>query len=320
MKQSFSGLNLAGQYPCLVDIPGSSSWLQLAEMDTPDKVEHLYAILDQSDQRYLLKITAPSCYDRMKHEFEYMKVISASGVVAPDAVGFGFCSQGKALYLQTGWINGQPISGRLGSIPGERQYALGTDAGLYLKRIHVVPVEGRPEVTQGQFQPRYKRAIAAYRVCKSRLTGERKLMHLISSALPELDQRPASLLHGSFQPNGLLLTAEEQLVLAHFDDWKYGDPLSDLGNVLTWIRAVSLPFAIGILDCYFGFQITDELLHLISAYAALDLIEQFTAACAQGGADMNVIQAQVDMFCRDYAGEKTRKPSWYKIIYKARFA
>jgi aminoglycoside phosphotransferase (APT) family kinase protein len=320
MAQSFGGLNLAGQYPCLTDIPGSSSWLQLAEMDAPAKTEHMYAILDQSDRRYLLKIAAPTCYDRIKREFEYLKLIRSSGVPAPDAIGFGLCSDGKALYLQTGWVNAKPISSRLGNIAGERQYALGTDAGLYLKRIHQVSLESRPDVTQGQFHTRYQKAMAAYRLCRPQISGERKLKHLISSALPDLDLRPAVLLHGCFQPAGILITPEDQIVMAHFDVWQYGDPLLDLANTLTWIRAVSLPFAIGILDCYFGFQITDEMLHLLSAYAALDLIERFGAAHAQGEAETKTIQAQADLFCKDYVGEKTRRPSWYKIMYKARLA
>jgi aminoglycoside phosphotransferase (APT) family kinase protein len=320
MGHTDNALNVTGQYPYLADIPGSSSWLQLAEVDTSEKDEHVYAVLDQSDQRYVLKLVPTTTYDRAKHEFQYLKTIRSLGIMVPAAVGFGFCGKGRSLYLQTGWVDGQPLCNRIASLSGASQYALGTDAGLYLKKIHQIPLEGQPEMQKGQFQARYRKALGACRLCRGHLAGERKLFRLIMSALHDLESRPAVLLHGNFIPDSILLSPYDQLGLAGFKDWIYGDPLYDLANSLTWFRSVSLPFAIGILDCYFAFQISIEIFQLMSAYAALDLIERFAAAQKEDETAVQAVQRQAEILCQDYPGEGTRKPSWYKIMRNARLA
>jgi aminoglycoside phosphotransferase (APT) family kinase protein len=312
------------RYPELADIPGSASWLKLAEIDRLGVAMQRYAVQDQEDRRFLLHIVDRTCYDRIKNEFEHLKNIRAQGIPAPDPICFGFCDQGRKLYMQTSWIEGQSVKIRLQGVSPDRQYALGTGAGLLLKMVHHCPIPARKCYEPALFDERCRKVISAYRSKRIRLAGERKLFKKIQvgrSLMAECQKRePLTLLHGGFVPDNLILSPDWQIHLVHFSDWLYGDPLVDLANILTWIRSVSVPFAIGVLDCYFLFRPGDWILGMLDCYASLDLIEQFTAALGPAKLENKKtaeIRSLVELFCMDHPGEQHGGPAWYKKIRKA---
>jgi aminoglycoside phosphotransferase (APT) family kinase protein len=319
------------RYPELTDIPGAASWLKLAEIDQPEDMKRQYAVMDQQEQQYLIRVVDRTCYDRIKNEYEHLKRLREMGLPAPEPVAFGFCDHGKSLYLQTGWIEGYPMSSGLGDVRLERQYALGTRAGLLLKIVHGCQIPARISNGPAQFDERCRKVLGELRMIRTQPTGVQKLVRMLNEGRTILSdqatKRPFCLLHGSFTPTSILLAPDWEVYLTRFSNWRYGDPLMDLSNVLTSIRKASVPFAIGVLDCYFIYKPDEETLILMSCYAAADLLERYAASCRQGRQsnlpvknDLMMttdLKDQIDLLSKDFPGTQNVFPSWYKRIKRA---
>jgi aminoglycoside phosphotransferase (APT) family kinase protein len=202
-------------------------------------------------------------------------------------------------------------------MPASWQYALGTASGLSLKRLHCCPVYGDPVAPRTAFQARLHRASSTYRLSRGQLPGFRKIMQLIGTAESALAEQPVTLLHGGFQAENLLVSSVARIVMTQFHTWRYGDPLIDLANTLVSIRSASLPFSLGVIDCYFSFNMPRKTLQLLAGYAALDLLERYLAVHITGGEGENVVKQQVSLFCQDFDNDKDAGPTWYKVMRKA---
>lgn len=52
-----------------------------------------------------------------------------------------------------------------------RQYALGLDAGVMLRKLHSIPAPAGQKIWGGRFRRKALRKIDAYRICPARLEG-----------------------------------------------------------------------------------------------------------------------------------------------------
>jgi hypothetical protein len=170
--------------------------------------------------------------------------------------------------------------------------------------------------------------LESYQTVKDHFAAIQRLARMVRAGRTVLLEkgagRPACLLHGDFSPENIILSPDWEVFLSHLSNWQYGDPLQDLAGVLTKIRSVSVPFAIGLLDCYFVFKPDSLSMKLISGFAALELLERFFSmgaerdgAYGEGGGDRRSICEQIIRFCDDMPGDKGCCPSWYKKIKKA---
>jgi aminoglycoside phosphotransferase (APT) family kinase protein len=215
--------------------------------------------------------------------------------------------------LQTRWIYGRQGAKGLKDLHPFKQYELGMETGLNLKLIHHCAIPKKlPPVWEKLQLKRYLHALDAYQFCRSKIAYEQKIISMIEDNLHLLANRPQKLLHGGFHTENMILSYEDSLSLIDFDRWQYGDPMFDLANVLTRIRRVSQPYATGILDCYFAFNIKDQDLRLMNLYAAIDLIEQVVAARSEPADTTRQVLEHIQLFMRELHGCRNISPNWYK--------
>lgn len=295
------------------DIPGAESWVKISEITEGDSGDRKFYVKNNESERFFLRIADTNLYDRKKNEFEHLRAANAMGAAVPKPVGFGLCSNGKSLYLQTRWIYGRQGAIGLKELHPFKQYELGMEAGLNLKLIHHCAIPKKPPLMWEKIQlKRCRQTLDAYQLCRSKIAYEQKIISLVEDNLHLLASRPQKLLHGGFHTENMVLSYENSLSLIDFDRWQYGDPIFDLANVLTRIRHVSLAYATGILDCYFAFGIRDQDLRLMNLYAAVDLIEQLIAARTESADKIRQILDQIQSFMRELQGCRNICPSWYK--------
>ncbi|HBP38351.1 MAG TPA: hypothetical protein DD640_06365 [Clostridiales bacterium] len=297
------------------DVPGSDSWIKLTEIADGDSPDRKYYVKNCEHQRFLLHVADCSQYDRKKNEFYYLSKVHEAGAPVPEPVNFGFCNQGSALYLQTRWIYGRPGTRELQSLEKHKQYSLGVDAGLCLKKVHHCRIPPRPNNWKSLQTDRINRMKSRLDPGWTRCAQLRRVLELIDAGQEFLAGRPQQLLHGGFQTDNLILSYENSLSMIDFENWQYGDPLADLATVLTQIRHISLPCAIGILDCYFTFRINDQELQMLRFYGALDLMEQLAGTDWRQNPEAEGNKLQV--FLKDYQSFRSICPVWYKRMHKA---
>ncbi len=296
------------------DIPGAESWVRFSEITEGNSSDRKFYVKNNERERFFLRIADCSLYDRKKNEFEYLKMIRGFGMPVPDPVGFGICNKGRSLYLQTRWIYGTPGPQKLADLDLYHQYYLGTDAGLCLKAVHYCQIPPRRNNWATIQRARAEKILKTYHGGRKKIGQDRKLLDFIQQCFPLLDDRPQVLLHGDFTTDNIILSHEYSFSLIDFDNWQYGDPLIDLANVLTHIHQISMPYAIGILDCYFAFDINDEEMRLLAYYAAVDLLERFTAAQIQSEQACEKIIEQARALIKAFHGFKNLDPTWYKRL------
>ncbi len=297
----------------LREIPGSESWIRVSEISDGDSDDRKFYIKNINRERFFLRVADRVHYDRKKNQHDYLKLIAASGGSVPEPVGFGLCGNGKSIYLQTKWLYGYQATTKLGDLDAYRQYDLGTSAGLNLKFIHCCPIPTRRAVCWEAAQlKRWQRAWDNYRKSYCKIPYDQKIINLINNNLPLLADRPQRLLHGGFETDNVVISYEDSLSLIDLDNWQYGDPLYDLANVLTQSRHLGVPYAIGILDCYFCFEISDTDLRLMALYGAMNLIERAATQQINLDASFQRTAELIQLFIRDFHGCRNISPFWYK--------
>lgn len=305
---------LMPEYANFRDIPGSESWIKLTEITDGDSSDRKFYIKTNERQRFLLHVADCKLYDRKKNEFEYLSQIHKSGARVPEPVGFGLCSQGRALFLQTRWIYGRPGTQELQNLLKYQQYSVGIAAGLCLKQIHCCQIPPRPDSWGARQKARIAGIQDNFRSVRIKSSQIRKMLELIESEQHLLADRPQHLLHGGFNTDNVILSYENSLSMIDLENWHYGDPIADLANVLTQIRHVSLPFAIGVLDCYFAFQITNRDMQMLRLYGAIDLIEKQAPKSRKDQSDGEKDLQQLTVFLKDYQNLRSICPTWYKKV------
>ena len=307
-------LNYCEEYD-FSDIPGSESWIKLSEITAGDSTDRKFYVKNCDRERFFLRIADRSAYDRKKNEYEYMKTVRSFGIPVPDPVGFGICNRGRSLYLQTRWIYGVPGPLKLTEVDRFYQYYFGTEAGLFLKYVHHCKIPPRRNCWAQQQAVRIGRIMEFYQSCRHKIPYDRKLFDLILRCQPLMADRPQVLLHGDFKNENIIMSYEYSLNLIDFDSWQYGDPMFDLANVLTSIHKFSHPYALGILDCYFAFRVTDLEMQLITCYAVLNLLEKLIAVQKEADETIGLILEEARTLMRDFQGFKRIDPVWYKRIH-----
>jgi aminoglycoside phosphotransferase (APT) family kinase protein len=294
------------------DIPGSESWIRLSEISEGDSTDRKFYIKNCNRERFFLRVADRTTYDRKKDEYELLSAIHEFGVPVPDPVGFGLCNRGKSLYLQTRWIYGNQGTKALQGLPKYQQYALGTDAGFYLKLIHDCEIPPRRNTWEARQLSRLEKNLGALAQHRRATALEMKIIGILENGRHILANRPQTLLHGDFNTDNVVLSYENSFRLIDFDNWQYGDPMADLSNVLTRIQSVSVPYAIGVIDCYFNFQITDDDLMMMQLYAIMDLIERLNASKWRTADEYRASREALQSLMHDFQNGRSICPVWYK--------
>lgn len=80
-------------------------------------------------------------YDAKKKEYEIITKYSRLGIRMSMPIEFGTCNEGKNVYMLLTWMEGKDLEEILPDLPEEKQYQLGREAGVILKKNHSIQVE-----------------------------------------------------------------------------------------------------------------------------------------------------------------------------------
>lgn len=310
------GTNLIGSdHFDLSDIPGSSTWMLVSEITDNESREQKFFVVDENHEHYYLRLSEPKEYERKKIEYEHLKLMIAHRAKVPEPIYFGLGLRSQRVYLLTRWIQRNACEQRLCRLPNFQQYEKGTAAGIYLKIAHYCSVQKQRSGLWAENQiKRWQNALTAYGNGRCKINYFAKLKNMVESNLCLLADRPQCILHGNFSTGSIALDNNNSLSLLGFGNWLYGDPLYDLGNVLTGIRRVCHRFASGVLDSYFSLGIGKNDLRLINLYAAIDLVVKVNQAQRESQAAVDTALENVQIFMRDQQGCRQMWPAWYEKI------
>lgn len=271
-----------------------------------------YILTTADGKRLLLRTAEEKFFEQKRQEYAFLEKVAELGVRASQPVEFGRFEGG--VYTLYTYLEGECMEDVLASLSKRQQYALGTEAGEILARIHTLPApEGTPSWAE-YMNRKFDRKIKAARECPLEVPGGAQMIEFINAHRHLLDNRPKSMHHGDYHCGNLLLTPDMHVGVIDFNRFDCGDPWEEF-NRIVWCAQTSPAFASGRINGYFAAQkfsdIPTEFFPLLAAYIFSNQLSSLPWAIPFGEEQIQVMLRQAHEVFKWYGGCTRTVPSWY---------
>ncbi len=293
------------------DIPLHSNWIKVEPLLKGWSEDEKYYIEDRNGDRFLLRLSDISLYDKKKIEFEKVKLLTKFNINIPTPVDMGICNDGNMVYILFTWLDGIDARDNLTYFDKAKQYKLGVQAGKILKKIHSI----KPNYDLPPWEIRFKvaidRVIDAYKNCGYKIENEGKILNFIRENEKYLVNRPMVFQHGDYHLGNMIITPDNNLGIIDFNRSGYGDPWKEFDRyVFTW--GVSTEFANGQLHGYFNNKVPDEFFRLMALYSARNIIASIPWSLSFGEEELKTALDNIKKVNESYNGFSAYIPNWYR--------
>ena len=266
-----------------------------------------YCVTAEDGTKYLLRVTPEAKSRGRENMYRLQKEIEALGVPMCRPVEFGKCEEG-VYSLQT-WIDGADAEEAVPQMEGDRQYALGEEAGVILKKIHSLPVpEGRQD-WEARFNAKTDRKVRMYMECPVKYEGGEAFIDYVMNNRNLLKNRPQCYQHGDYHIGNMMIE-DGKIVIIDFDRSDVGDPWEEF-NRIVWTAQASPLFASGLVDGYFAGEVPMDFWRLLAFYISSNALSSLPWAIPFGDREVKTMLDQGREILEWYDGMQKVVPSWY---------
>jgi aminoglycoside phosphotransferase (APT) family kinase protein len=294
------------------EIAASKRWRKIEFLDKGWSSDEKYYIETDDGQRLIIRLADISMHRWKTREYEAIKTISKLGIKMSQPIDFDICAGGEKIYILLSWLDGESLDKALPLMSIQEQYNLGVSAGEILKKIHSVKApESQPD-WETRTMKKIGNKIMFYQQCGYSVPNEKKLIRFINDNVQYLKNRPQTLQHGDFHPGNLILTPDKTIGVIDFNRTDYGDPWEEYVRLTTFSKSISIPFAQGQIEGYFGGDVPELFFRLMALYSALDAHFAITWAIPFGEKEIEETLRRSQSTFDDYRGFETYIPVWYE--------
>ena len=268
-----------------------------------------YRAVTRDGSVYLLRVSAPERAERKQREFAQMQRVAALGIPMCQPIELGMCDEG--VYSLQSFIEGQDAEQYIPTLPAQKQYEYGYEAGQILSRIHTIPApDGAPD-WETRFNAKIDRKIAMYRDCPLKYDVDKPMLDYIAVNRHLLSGRPQSYQHGDYHIGNMMVDTDGRLVIIDFDRDDYGDPWEEF-NRIVWCAGASPAFASGMVDGYFGGTVPMNFWRLLALYICSNTLGSLPWAIPFGEGEITTMRNQQAEVLAWYDNMKNVVPTWYR--------
>lgn len=267
-----------------------------------------YCVTTTDGGKYLLRISPAERLERRKREFERMGEVAALGIPMCRGLEFGVCDRG--VYTIQSWIEGQDAESVIPTLPKEKQYAYGLDAGRILAAIHSIPAPVDAPAWEPRFNAKIDRKIAIYESCPLKYENGEALLQYLAENRHLLTDRPQTYQHGDYHIGNIMIDRTGQLQIIDFDKDDFGDPWEEF-NRIVWCAQAAPRFACGMVDGYFDGEVPVEFWRLLALYISSNTLSSLPWAIPFGEREIAVMRRQAAQVLQWYDNMKKVVPTWY---------
>jgi len=229
------------------------------------------------------------------------------GIPMCKPVEFGNCDEG--VHTLHTWIDGQDAEDVIPFLSDSNQYALGLDAGRFLRKIHSIPAPENQPDWEVRFNAKIDRKIRAYQACSIPFDGAQKMIDYINRNRHLLAGRPQCFQHGDYHI-GNMMVENGSLVIIDFDRFDFGDPWEEF-NRIVWCAQKAPIFASGIVNGYFDGSVPLEFWKLLALYISSNMLSSIPWAIPFGEEEVQVMKNQAKEVLEWYDQMHNPIPTWY---------
>lgn len=249
------------------EIKSSTTWKLIKPINKGWSTDLKYYIETNNHEKLLLRIADISCYDEKKKEYEIIGKYSKLGFIMSMPIEFGVCNENRQVYMLLTWIEGDDLEEVLPKLSHEKQYKLGREAGMILKKIHNLEVLDS-EIPKETKIPKKLNQIHLYMNSNVRIENDDLALAYTKNNIDKIWRMNPCYLHGDFHPGNLILTSNGKIGVIDFNRWEIGDPYEEFYKLESFGVELSIPYCIGQIDSYFENQIPLQFWEALAVYVA----------------------------------------------------
>ena len=268
-----------------------------------------YRITDENGIAYLLRVSPKEQEEKKRNQFRRMEQAAKLGIPMCLPVEFGTDDAG--VYSIQSWVSGVDAEAYIPTLPKERQYAYGLDAGRILVRLHSLPAPEGEEDWEVRFNKKIDRKIAMYEACPLKYEGGEAFLRHIEKSRHLLAGRPQCYQHGDYHIGNMMVDEAGVLTVIDFDRDDHGDPWEEF-NRIVWCAQAAPAFAAGMVDGYFGGEVPMDFWNLLALYICSNTLSSLPWAIPFGDGEIATMRKQAKEILDWYDNMNTVVPGWYR--------
>jgi len=240
------------------------------------------------------------------------------GILTPEPVEFGLCSEGKNVYSLSGWLDGENAETVLTGMGGAEQYSLGGKSGELLRKIHSIPAPENEEGWGIRFRRRIKDRTDVYKSYKIKLQDDELIMQYVHDNSEFLDSRPQTLIHGDFWVGNIFVDLNGEVGVIDLSAYNlgYGDPYQELGDIMPHEENSDCSyFLTGLLNGYFGGEPPHEFFKILTYYHAFNALANLGQIAESDGDERVSHMKHLENTMRWFDNFQNPVPTWYRKAF-----
>ena len=297
------------------NIPQYNQFKKIEFIDKGWSSDQKYYIETHSGKRLLLRITDASDYERKKKEYDMIKMTASLDFEMTRPIDFGYCDEGKKVFMLLTWVNGNDAQVILPHLPKEKQYKLGVDAGQILKSIHSLKYQHEGIRWEERYLRKIDQVLKLYSECGMKVENDQQVIDFIHRHKHLVKNRNSVLQHGDFHVGNLIITPDEKIGVVDFNRCDVGCPYEEFNRMIFSVHT-SKAFSVGLIDGYFGGDVKLEFFQLMALYIALNTLGSLYWAIQFGDRDVKNMQVFIKETMTYYENFTRYIPTWYEEYKK----
>jgi len=267
-----------------------------------------YCAVTADGLKYLLRITSEERAHRFWLGYQRMQEVASLKIPMCLPIEFGQSPEGT--YAIHSWVEGVDAEDYIPTLPVEKQYAYGLDAGRILKKIHTLPAPGDATPWSERFNAKIDRKIKLYEQCPLKYENGHLFLRFLADNRHLLSDRPQSYQHGDYHIGNMMIDKDGVLTVIDFDRDDFGDPWEEF-NRIVWCAQAAPAFASGLVDGYFDGDVPMAFWKLLALYICTNTLSSLPWAIPFGEKEIAVMRKQAEQVLAWYDGMKDPVPTWY---------
>ena len=293
-------------------IPFSNNWVSIEKINKGFSGEDKYLVIDNLNNKYLLRVASIDSYEERKSQYELLKKIEKLNINASKPISFGKLNDEK-IYTVLTYLEGVDSGEYISTLSNIEAYKLGKEAGKILSKLHTLNVEINSEDKWiDKFKAKMAKKYKALKECNLEIEGIDIVISFVESNYHLMENRPLTFTHGDYHVNNMIANNSE-IGIIDFEKNKIADPYDDLKPFI-WNVFVSEYFETGLINGYFNDNIPDDFFPVLKMYAAENFISFLPWAYKIGGESLKNAYKINKSTLEWYDNFKLTIPTWYKGI------
>ena len=263
------------------------------------------------DDKYLLRISDGSLYNKKKEQFELLKEVDKLSINSSKPIEFGVLDSGD-VYMLLSYLDGYNAIDEISKLDNKSAYDLGFEAGLILQKIHSISINKKELSWYDKYVIKMERKINNYLKCEYKISYGDSVIEYYKKHCYLMKNRPLTLTHGDYHLGNMIIN-NNHIGIIDFDKLGLADPYDEF-KPFCWNVMRNEYFETGLINGYFNNKIPEDFFPILKFYTAESLISHITWAVTFGEEEIKTAYEISNLQSIWWDDFKLDIPTWYKGI------